>query len=298
MASGATEKPRIGVIVAGGTGSRLFPLTVDLNKHVLPVYDKPMIFYPLTTLMLAGLREILVISSTDALPQLKALLGDGAKWGISIGYTEQPEPKGISDALLQASARIDGRQTTVILGDNFFYRTGLPTQLERAAKRSHGATIFAYPVLEPRRFGVVELDANKRPVSIEEKPQHPRSNLAIPGLYFYDERAIDFARQLKPSSRGELEITDLNRMYLERGELFVEELGRGSAWLDGGTPDDLYEASQFVRVMEQRTGLKIACPEEVAFRMGFVSGAQLAETIKKMPTCAYRDYLADLIATG
>jgi glucose-1-phosphate thymidylyltransferase len=295
MPAASNEDRRIGVIVAGGTGSRLLPLTFALNKHLLPVYDKPMIFYPLTTLMLAGLRDIIVISGPEAVPQLAALLGDGSQWGISIGYVEQPAPRGIGDALLQAAPRIEGQHITVILGDNIFYRSGLPAQLVRAAKRRRGATIFACPVLEPQRFGVVELDAKKRALSLEEKPRSPRGNLAVPGLYFYDERAVAFARQLKPSARGEFEITDLNRMYLERGELSVEPLGRGSAWLDGGTPEDLYEAGQFVRVMEQRTGLKIACPEEVAYRMGLISAVQLTKTVQAMPRCPYREYLNNLI---
>jgi glucose-1-phosphate thymidylyltransferase len=295
MSGACVVNGRIGVIVAGGTGSRLLPLTLALNKHLLPVYDKPMIFYPLTTLMLAGLREIVVISGPEALPHLKSLLGDGSQWGISISYVEQPAPKGICHALLQATAHLDGRPCAIILGDNVFYRTGLPTQLDRATKRDRGATIFAYPVHDARRFGVVEMDSDQRPLSIEEKPHSPRSNLAVPGLYFYDARAMDYAAKLRPSARGELEITDLNRAYLERGELFVELLGRGSVWLDGGTPADLYDASQFVRVMEERTGLKIACPEEVAYRMGFVSRDQLGKFVQRMPECPYRDYLSRML---
>jgi glucose-1-phosphate thymidylyltransferase len=287
---------RVGVIIAGGTGSRLLPLTTAFNKHVLPVYDKPMVFYPLTTLMLAGLREVVVVSGPAALPQLAALLGDGTRWGISIDYVEQPAPTGICDALLRAAPHIERRPSAVILGDNIFYRTSLSAQLERAATRERGATIFTYPVNDPRRFGVVEIGPDRRAISIEEKPHSPRSNLAVPGLYFYDERAMAYARELKPSARGELEITDLNRAYLERGELFVEELGRGCVWLDGGTPADLFGASQFVRVMEERTGLKIACPEEVAYRMGFISRAELAKVVEAMPDCDYRAYLASLVS--
>ncbi|MGB6535328.1 MAG: glucose-1-phosphate thymidylyltransferase RfbA [Xanthobacteraceae bacterium] len=296
MTSAATPSGRIGVIIAGGTGSRLMPLTAAFNKHLLPVYDKPMVFHPLTTLMLAGLREIVVVSGPMGLAQLAALLGDGNQWGITIDYVEQPAPNGICDALLRAAPRIESRPSAVILGDNIFYRTGLTAQLERAAGREHGATIFTYPVNDPGRFGVVEVGADKRAISIEEKPPSPRSNLAVPGLYFYDEHAVPYARGLKPSARGELEITDLNRAYLERGELFVEELGRGSAWLDGGTPADLFEASQFVRVMEARTGLKIACPEEVSYRMGFITHAELAKIVEAMPVCDYRAYLASLVS--
>ncbi len=297
MSTDSADNHRLGVIVAGGTGSRLVPLTLALNKHLLPIYDKPMIFYPLTTLMLAGLREIVVVSNPEALPQLTALLRDGSQWGVAIDYVSQPSPRGAADALLRTAERTEGRPVAVILGDNIFYRSGLPKLLKCASKRERGATIFAYPVLEPRRFGVVELGEDRRALSLEEKPHSPRSNLAVPGLYFYDEQAIGLARQLKPSARGELEITDLNRMYLDREELSVEPLGRGSAWLDGGTPDGLFEASQFVRVLEQRTGLKVACPEEVAYRMGFVSRVEFETTIRAMPDCAYREYL-DSIATG
>ncbi len=255
-----------------------------------------MIFYPLTTLMLAGLREIVVVSNPEALPQLTALLRDGSQWGVAIDYVSQPSPRGAADALLRTAERTEGRPVAVILGDNIFYRSGLPKLLKCASKRERGATIFAYPVLEPRRFGVVELGEDRRALSLEEKPHSPRSNLAVPGLYFYDEQAIGLARQLKPSARGELEITDLNRMYLDREELSVEPLGRGSAWLDGGTPDGLFEASQFVRVLEQRTGLKVACPEEVAYRMGFVSRVEFETTIRAMPDCAYREYLHSIVA--
>jgi glucose-1-phosphate thymidylyltransferase len=294
-ASPASAPSRKGVVLAGGTGSRLYPLTAVLNKHLLPIYDKPMIYYPLTTLMLAGIRDIVIVSSPAALPQLRACLGTGAQWGIELGYVEQPAPKGIVDALLVAAGHLGDKAFTLVLGDNIFYRTGLPTYLQRAAARERGATIFAYPVSDPRQFGVVVLDGHSRPVAIEEKPRNPSSNLAVPGLYFYDGRALGFARGLRPSGRGEIEITDLNRIYLERGELFVERLGRGSAWLDGGTPEQLHDASDFVRVMEERTGLKISCPEEVAYRMGFITQAELASTLHGMRDCPYRSYVATLL---
>jgi glucose-1-phosphate thymidylyltransferase len=294
-ANAATRPSRKGIILAGGTGSRLYPLTAVLNKHLLPIYDKPMIYYPLTTLMLAGIRDIVIVSSAAALPQLRGCLGSGAQWGVALDYVEQPAPRGIVDALLVAAGRLEQTRFTLILGDNIFYRTGLPAHLQTAANRARGATIFAYPVSDPRQFGVVVLDPQSRPLSIEEKPERPTSNLAVPGLYFYDDRALEFARTLRPSARGEIEITDLNRIYLERGELFVEQLGRGSAWLDGGTPDQLHNASDFVRVMEERTGLKIACPEEVAYRMGFISDEQLTKSIDAMRPCHYRGYLQSLL---
>jgi glucose-1-phosphate thymidylyltransferase len=288
---------RKGIILAGGTGSRLYPLTAVLNKHLLPIYDKPMIYYPLTTLMLAGIRDIVIVSSPAALPQLRACLGTGGQWGLELGYVEQRAPNGIVDALLAAASHLENKAFTLILGDNVFYRTGLPIYLQSAAARGRGATIFAYPVSDPRQFGVVVLDGASRPLAIEEKPERPTSNLAVPGLYFYDDRALGFARTLRPSARGEIEVSDLNRIYLERGELFVQRLGRGSAWLDGGTPDQLHNASDFVRVMEERTGLKIACPEEVAFRMGFISEEQLTATMQTMRDSAYRTYLASVLSS-
>jgi glucose-1-phosphate thymidylyltransferase len=288
---------RKGVILAGGTGSRLYPLTAVLNKHMLPIYDKPMIYYPLTTLMLAGIRDIVIVSSPAALPQLRDCLGSGAQWGVELGYVEQAAPNGIVDGLLAAAGHLENEAFTLVLGDNIFYRTGLPTYLQSAAAREQGATIFAYPVSDPRQFGVVVLDGDSRPVAIEEKPRNPSSNLAVPGLYFYDRRALGFARRLRPSGRGEIEITDLNRIYLELGELFVQRLGRGSAWLDGGTPDQLHSASDFVRVMEERTGLKIACPEEVAYRMGFISEEQLTAAMRGMRDSSYRNYIASLLSS-
>ncbi len=298
MVSGSAKATRKGVILAGGSGSRLYPITVAVNKQLLPVYDKPMIYYPLTTLMLAGIREIVIVSSPAALPQFEAVLGDGARWGLTFYYATQPSPDGIAHALLMAEDYIAGAPVTLILGDNIFYRSGLPTQLLRSAERTVGATIFTYPVQRPQQFGVVVLDGEGRPISLEEKPAQPRSNLAATGLYFFDERALDFARALKPSARGELEITDLNRIYLERGELYVEQLGRGSAWLDGGTPDQLYGATQFVRVLEERTGLKIGCPEEVAFRMGFIDAEGMAALVSQCRPCDYRNYLESVLATA
>jgi glucose-1-phosphate thymidylyltransferase len=292
MSKQAANTDRIGLILAGGTGSRMLPMTLAANKHLLPVYDKPLVYYPLTTLMLARIRTVVVVSDPASLQSFKALLGDGSRWGVMIEYAEQARPAGIADAVLQAADRIAGRPIAIVLGDNIFYRSGLPDQLARAAARPKGATVFAYPVNDPRRFGVIELDASNRVLSLEEKPAQPRSNLAVPGLYFYDENAVPFARRLHPSARGELEITDLNKIYLERQELFVEPLGRGSTWLDGGTPDALFEAAQFVKVIEDRTGFKIACPEEVAYRLGYISRQQLLAIVDCSPRCSYRDYLA------
>jgi glucose-1-phosphate thymidylyltransferase len=286
---------RKGVILAGGSGTRLYPLTLAVNKQLLPVYDKPMIYYPLTTLMLAGIRDIVVVSGPGALSQFERVLGSGEQWGVHFAYVEQPEPLGIAHGLLTAAKYIEGAPIGLILGDNIFYRSGLPDQLRRAATRASGATVFAYPVSDPCSFGVVTLGRSGRPVSIEEKPSAPRSKLAVTGLYFYDAHALEFARTLKPSARGELEITDLNKLYLERGELFVEQLGRGSAWLDGGTVDQLYAAGQFVRVVEERTGFKIACPEEVAFRMGYIDFAQLERLAKALKPCDLQNYLYTII---
>lgn len=286
---------RKGVILAGGSGTRLYPLTIAVNKQLLPVYDKPMIYYPLTTLMLAGIRDIIIVSSPGALPQFERVLGGGEQWGVHFTYVEQPAPLGIAHGLLVAEKHIAGLPIGFILGDNIFYRSGLPQQLARAANRAYGATVFAYPVSNPQAFGVVTLDDAGRAISIEEKPGAPRSNLAVTGLYFYDDRALDYARLLRPSARGELEITDLNNIYLDRGELFVEPLGRGSAWLDGGTPEQLYSASQFVRVLEERTGLKIASPEEVAYRMGFITIGELEALASRLQPCAHRDYLFSVL---
>lgn len=286
---------RKGIILAGGSGSRLFPATRSVNKQLLPVYDKPLVYYPLSTLMLIGIREIVLVSQPDVLPQLRELLGDGMQIGIEIEYVAQSHPDGIADALIVTEKQTQGRNICLILGDNFLYGTGLPAQLRDAGTQEVGATIFAYPVARPENYAVVALDRSGRVLSLEEKPKFAKSNLAVPGLYFYDENATRFAKMLRPSERGELEITDLNRIYLDRGELSVSIIGRGTAWLDGGTPETLFEAGQFVRVIEQRTSLKIACIEEVAYRAGFISVAQLANLADRMRLCSYRDYLNQIV---
>ncbi|MDY0884072.1 glucose-1-phosphate thymidylyltransferase RfbA [Dongia soli] len=286
-----------GIILAGGSGTRLYPLTVAVNKQLLPVYDKPMVYYPLTTLMLAGIREFVLISSPQALPQFQSCLGDGSQWGIRIDYAAQPAPEGIAQAFIIAEKFIVGHPTALILGDNLFYGTGLSSQFQRAIGRRDGATIFAYPVQQPEAFGIVTFDGEGAVLSLEEKPQKARSNLAVPGLYFYDADVLEIAKALKPSPRGELEITDLNRVYMERGKLRAEMLGRGSAWLDGGTPGTLFEASQFVMVMEQRTGLKIACPEEAAYRMEFISANALLALSRQMRNGEYASYLQKMITS-
>jgi glucose-1-phosphate thymidylyltransferase len=287
-----------GIILAGGTGSRLFPLTHAVNKHLLPVYDKPMIYYPLTTLMLGGVRDFIVISSPDALQSIERLLGDGTRWGITITYRAQERPGGIAECFRIAENDIAGWNTALILGDNIFYGSGLPQKLSDAMKRERGATIFGYEVADPSAFGVVVLDASGRPVDLEEKPKKPRSRLAVPGLYLYDTRVASFAWALKPSARGELEITDINRAYLAAGDLSVSLLGRGVAWLDGGTHHALYEASQFIKVVEDRTGLKIACPEEVAWRMNFIDLDGFRALIDPKQATDYQRYLRGLIETG
>jgi glucose-1-phosphate thymidylyltransferase len=264
------------IILAGGSGSRLHPLTYAVNKHLLPIYDKPMIYYPLSTLMLGGLRDFIIISGRDAIPQFQRLLNDGSQWGVSFEYMEQARPNGIAECFRIASKEISDKNVILILGDNIFYSDGLGERLRTAMSQTSGATIFACEVANPSAFGVVELDALGKPISLEEKPKQPRTNLAIPGLYCYDRQIVDIAAKLKPSARGELEITDVNRAYLEAGQLRVLRLGRGFAWLDGGTHDALYNAGQFVKVVEERTGLKISCPEEIAYRNGYIDSAQLA----------------------
>lgn len=287
---------RIGILMAGGTGSRLYPLTTAVNKQLLPIYDKPMIFYPLGTLMLAGVREIAIVSSPESLEQLQRCLGDGSQWGLRLHYLPQERPEGIAQGLLLAEPLLKGRPSVLILGDNLFYGSGLPAHLQAINRRTQGATIFGYPVQDPSRFGVVTLGPDGEPLQLVEKPAQPRSNLAVPGLYFYDGQACALARTLKPSARGELEITDLNKLYLERGLLQVAMMGRGWAWLDGGTPEALYDASQFVRVIEQRTGLKISCLEETAYNMGLISLEQLRDSLGRLPQGSTRDYLAALVA--
>lgn len=287
-----------GIILAGGSGSRLFPLTHVVNKHLLPIYDKPMIYYPLTTLMLGGLRDFIIMSNPEAIPQIQSLLGDGSRWGISIAYRIQERPGGVAECFRIAAEDIAGCGVALALGDNIFYGTGLPRLLSQAMSHDTGATIFAYEVADPTGFGVVVLDGTGRAVELLEKPTTTRSRLAIPGLYFYDERVLAISNKIKPSMRGELEITDVNRNYLAAGGLRVNLLGRGVAWLDGGTHRDLFEASQFVKVIEERTGLKIACPEEVAWRMKFIDQTAFEKLIDPKPTTDYQRYLRSLIDKG
>ena len=289
--------PWKGLILAGGTGSRLYPLTHAVNKHLLPVYDKPMIYYPLTTLMLAGLKDFVIVSSPDSLAQIKALLGDGSQWGLSFAYAAQDRPGGIAEGFRVAANELEGHRVALILGDNIFYGDGLSKRVQEATKLEKGATIFGYEVADPSAFGVVEVDETGKAISLEEKPKKPRSNHAVPGLYFYDQSVLDMAWDLKPSARGELEITDINRAYLERGDLNVMLIGRGVAWLDGGTHADLFEASQFIKVVEERTGLKVACPEEIAYRMKFIDRAQFAELVDDSPKTEYQRYLKRLLKT-
>jgi glucose-1-phosphate thymidylyltransferase len=284
-----------GIILAGGTGSRLHPITLGASKQLLPVYDKPMVYYPLSTLMLAGIRDILVISTPEDTPRFQALLGSGEKWGIKLSYAVQPRPEGLAQAFLVGRDFIGKDRVALVLGDNIFHGNELVALLAKAVARKSGATIFAYPVKDPERYGVVEFDQRGRAVSIDEKPKRPKSRYAVIGLYFYDQRVVDIASKLRPSARGELEITDVNSAYLELGELDVIPMGRGMAWLDTGTHETLLEAAQFIETIERRQGLKIACPEEIAYRLGFISADQLRQLAKPMMKSFYGEYLLRIL---
>jgi len=286
-----------GIILAGGSGTRLHPMTQVVSKQLMPVYDKPMIYYPLSTLMLAGIREVLIISTPRDIPSFQALLGDGSAWGMSIEYAIQPSPDGLAQAYIIGADFVRSSPSALILGDNIYYGHGINDLFTSAMARPDGATVFAYHVTDPERYGVVEFDAGMRALSIEEKPEKAKSNWAVTGLYFYDASVVDIAANLKPSARGELEITDVNRVYLERGQLSVEIMGRGYAWLDTGTPDSLVEAAEFVRTLEKRQGFKISCPEEIAFQKGFIDAGQLERLASKLGKSSYGQYLRAVLGS-